>query len=300
MRYTVYLRRTPENKVYIGCTSVSLERRQVLGYAETRFQEAIDKFGWDCIVSEILATTSDLDEAKTLKSKYIEQYQATNPDFGYNTIDSGYSMTPRRIEQLKQSTHNYWEQDEYREKSLAVRHSDEYKQAVSRGIRRKWKNSDYRKRVSESMRLQLANPEERAKRVVKLTQVWSNPEKRAAHSKLMREVMRRPDVHANLVASRKKIDWYSEAMKAGRKACGDANRGRISIHRTIEGHIENKRVEPSDLDAALAAGWELGWVTAGPGIAISKFEGDKLIKARCKSDELNIKLEQGWKRGWKG
>ena len=298
--YTIYLRRTPENKVYVGCTSVSLDRRQSLGYAGTRFQKAIDQFGWDNIDTEILAETSDLIEAKQLESDYIKKYQATNPDFGYNAIDSGYSMSPRRIIALKQNPTNYWEQPKYREKSLAIRQSEDYKQAVSKGIRRKWQNPEYRARVIKSLRLRAAQPEDKERRSLRMRRVWENPDKRAEHSRLMTQVMRRPDVHANLVASRKKINWYSEAMIAGRKACGDANRGRISIHRNIEGHIENKRVEPSDLDAALAAGWELGWVTAGPGIAISRFEGDKLIKARCKADELDIKLEQGWKRGWKG
>ena len=298
--YTIYLRRTPENKVYVGCTSVSLDRRQSLGYAGTRFQKAIDQFGWDNIDTEILAETSDLIEAKQLESDYIKKYQATNPDFGYNAIDSGYSMSPRRIIALKQNPTNYWEQPEYREKSLAIRQSEDYKQAVSKGIRRKWQNPEYRARVIKSLRLRAAQPEDKERRSLRMRRVWENPDKRAEHSRLMTQVMRRPDVHANLVQSRKKIDWYAPAMKAGRAACAEANRGRVSVHRNVNGINQNKRVHSEEVDKFIAEGWELGWITQGPGVPISKFEGDHLIKARCKSEELDTMLENGWKRGWKG
>lgn len=302
--YRIYLRRTPDGKVYIGCTSVSLEARAKLGYGQTDFQKAIVQFGWDSIQSEILAETDDKEQARRLEQQYIEQYDATNPDKGYNRKGSGFSMSePRRI-QMSKNTKAYWKNPEHiakmKDAIAESRRSPEYRKKVSDAIKKKWKTGDYAERVANSMRERNSRPEVKAMLSERSRSFWSDAEHRQEQSERMKQVMSRPDVHANLVESRKKIDWHSDAMRAGRKACAEANRGKVGIHKIVNGNVQNKKVYAEQLDSYLEDGWVLGFVTKGPGIAISRYENGTLIKKRTSECELDAYLAQGWKKGWKG
>ena len=210
---------------------------------------------------------------------------------------------PRRI-QISKNTKEYWKDPEHLAKMKAAisesRRSPEYRKKVSDAIKKKWKTGDYAERVSSSMRERNNRPEVRAQLSARIREFWSDEEHRQAHSAKMKQVMNRPDVHANLVESRKKIDWHSDAMKAGRKACAEANRGKVGIHRTVDGKVQNKKVHADKLDSYLADGWVLGFITDGPGNAISRYENGTLIKKRIPRCELNTYLAQGWKRGWRG
>lgn len=302
--YRIYLRRTPDGRVYIGCTTVSLEARAKLGYGNTDFQKAVDKYGWDNIQSEVLVETVDKEQARILEQQYIEQYDAMNPEVGYNRKGSGYSMTTMRRVSMSKATKEYWKDPEHLAKMKAAiadsRRTPEYRKKVSDAIKRKWKTGDYAERVSASMKARYEQPEVKANLSKRMREVWSDSKKREEQSIRMKQVMNRPDVRSNLLNSRKKIDWYSEAMKAGRKACAEANRGRVGIHRTVGNHTENKKIHPDALDSYLDAGWILGFVTKGPGIAVSRYEEGILIKRRIPNEELDSYLAQGWKRGWKG
>lgn len=302
--YRIYLRRTPDGKVYIGCTTVSLEYRAKLGYGNTDFQEAIDYYGWDSIHSEVLAETDNKDTARELEQKFIDQYDSMNPDKGYNRKGSGYSMTVTRRIQISEKTKKYWKCPEHLEKMKAAiaesRKTPEYRQKVSESIKKKWKTGDYAQRVSEGMRTRMKNPEVRKAMSAKGKELWSDADKRAKHSERMKEVMARPDVHKHLVESRKRIDWHTDAMKAGRQACAEANRGTVGIHKIVDGVSRNKKIPKEQLDSYLASGWSLGFITSGPGLAVSRYEGSQLIKKRIPESELDYYLAQGWKRGWKG
>lgn len=90
----------PDNKVYIGCTSLELKVRfgyMGEGYMVTRnstgniqpFGLAIQKIGWENIEHVVLATTEDREEASRLEQYYINLYDATNPEKGYNRYKGG-------------------------------------------------------------------------------------------------------------------------------------------------------------------------------------------------------------------
>ena len=302
--FTVYLRRTPDNRVYIGCTSLTLEKRAYLGYGNTEFQDAIDRFGWDSIETEVLAVTPDPAEAKRLESHFIQQYNSLDPEFGYNRKDSGYSMSgPRRIA-LSRKIKKHWESPEALEKmksSIAEsRKSPEYRKKVSDAIKKKWRTGDYAQRVSAGMKKRYENPEVRQKASDSSKAYWSDAEHRKQHSIIMKEAMNKPETRQKVLDSRKRIDYHSEAMRAGRKACGEANRGRVSVHRVSGNSVENRKIKPEELQEYLSSGWETGWITNGPGICVSRFEGGVLIKKRASPEELPNLLDNGWKRGWKG
>lgn len=117
MTYTIYMHTCPNNKVYIGCTQQTLEQRfgkNGEGYSRQRdnkatppFGLAVLQFGWENIKHEILATTEDRTEASKLEQHYINLYDATNPEKGYNRYKGGIgapmsSLRPETIEYLKQ------------------------------------------------------------------------------------------------------------------------------------------------------------------------------------------------------
>lgn len=302
--YTIYLRRTPDDKVYIGCTTVSLETRAKLGYGGTDFQRAIDRFGWDNIQSEVLAEAETMQEARELEQKYIEQYDAMNPDKGYNRKGSGYSMSRVRRIQMSMKTKEFWKDEVHlnkmKEAIAESRKSPEYRQKLSEAIKKKWQDKLYRQKVSDSMKIRMQNPEVKKQMSDTTKRRFESEESRKRHSELMKEVMHRPEVRAKVLESRKKIDWHSESMMAGRKACAEANRDTICISKMISGSCKRLRVHKEMLNNYLADGWVIGWTTKGPGIAISRIENGIIVKKRAKADELDSYLRNGWKKGWKG
>lgn len=71
------------NKVYVGQTILSIERRKQLGYT-SKFKNAINKYGWNNFESYVLehCQIQNLDEREIY---WIEKY---------NSVESGYNTTP--------------------------------------------------------------------------------------------------------------------------------------------------------------------------------------------------------------
>lgn len=84
-------------KVYIGQTKSSLNRRSQKdgrNYQGCRhFYNAIQKYGWENFVPEILADNLTSDEANTLEIYYIDKYDSTNRQKGYNISFGGDNAT---------------------------------------------------------------------------------------------------------------------------------------------------------------------------------------------------------------
>lgn len=89
--YTVYKHTAPNGKVYIGITCRDVERRWQNGknYKSSRhFNSAIQKYGWNNIIHEILFTGLTKEQAEKKEIELIAFHQSNNPQFGYN-IESG-------------------------------------------------------------------------------------------------------------------------------------------------------------------------------------------------------------------
>lgn len=88
--YIVYKRATPDGKVYIGKTSRTLSQRagkDGISYKGcTRFYNAILKYGWGNIESEVLFKTEDARLARKMETYYICEYDSANPNKGYNIV----------------------------------------------------------------------------------------------------------------------------------------------------------------------------------------------------------------------
>ena len=85
------------NKVYIGQTMNSLEERaQSNGHNYIgcpKFYNAIQKYGWNSFVPEIIDTADSLEEANIKEKYYIEAHKSTDDSYGYN-IDFGGQCGP--------------------------------------------------------------------------------------------------------------------------------------------------------------------------------------------------------------
>lgn len=85
--YSVYKITAPNNKVYIGMTSINPVKRWAggRGYEHNKmFWEDIIKYGWDNFRREIVLTTDNEDEAHEKEIELILYYDATKSDLGYN------------------------------------------------------------------------------------------------------------------------------------------------------------------------------------------------------------------------
>lgn len=91
--YSIYKHTFPDGRVYIGCTSVRPELRYGRageGYArQRRLWVAIQECGWENVIHEVLSQTHSREEAGACEQAYIQQYDSTNPDKGYNTRSGG-------------------------------------------------------------------------------------------------------------------------------------------------------------------------------------------------------------------
>ena len=87
--WTVYAHITPDGKMYIGMTGIKPWRRWGYGHHYKKmpvFYNAIQKYGWENIQHEIIASGLTKDEASHMEKLLIEKLDLTNPDYGYNIM----------------------------------------------------------------------------------------------------------------------------------------------------------------------------------------------------------------------
>lgn len=88
---------TVNNKVYIGLTTVSLEKRWNGHMNGARYNtkhplyNAMRKYGVDNFIMEKIDETNDFEELGLLERKYIKEYDSTNREKGYNITHGGES-----------------------------------------------------------------------------------------------------------------------------------------------------------------------------------------------------------------
>lgn len=109
--YSVYIHRTPENKVYVGVTGTDLELRWKNGknYNNSpRFREAINRFGWRNISHEVVASGMSRKEAWDMEERLIGELKATDEAFGYNESPGynalGENAKAKVVEKLREKT----------------------------------------------------------------------------------------------------------------------------------------------------------------------------------------------------
>lgn len=90
--YTIYKHITPNNKIYIGITSMKVIRRWNNGHGyrcNEHFNRAIKKYGWKNIQHEILFTNFTKEEAEAKEIELIAFYKSNQRKYGYNIENGG-------------------------------------------------------------------------------------------------------------------------------------------------------------------------------------------------------------------
>ena len=92
-KYCVYVHTSPNNKKYIGITSMNPPERRWkngAGYSHNLyFSNAIKKYGWDNFKHEIVALNLDEKSAMEMECSLIQEYNTMNQDYGYNQTSGG-------------------------------------------------------------------------------------------------------------------------------------------------------------------------------------------------------------------
>lgn len=146
--YKVYKHTCPNGKVYIGITSQRVSRRwrNGEGYKDSPlFYNAVQKYGWENILHEVLLDGLTYSEAEEWERRLIDQYSSNDRGHGYNIESGGGSGkhlsddTKKKISEFHKGKGNAWALKKYREtndpwnkgKNGLYSHSDEWKQKMS-------------------------------------------------------------------------------------------------------------------------------------------------------------------------
>lgn len=124
--YCVYKHTFPNEKVYIGITSLNPLKRwgpNGNGYRGQVVFNAILKYGWDNIKHEILYSELTKEEAEQKEIELIAEYKSNQREFGYN-IENGGNCRGKVSEESR---------EKMRKAHLGIPLSESHKNALKRG-----------------------------------------------------------------------------------------------------------------------------------------------------------------------
>lgn len=147
--YCVYKHTFPNNKVYIGITSMKPEKRwgrdgkgyrrkQKGRYTQPLMAKATLKYKWDEVIHEILFEGLTKEEAEAKEIELIAFYKSDQKEFGYN-IEHGGSVNKFSEEQKKKIS----------ETLKGTTLPEETKKKISDSLKGKPKTEEHRRKASE-------------------------------------------------------------------------------------------------------------------------------------------------------
>ena len=100
--YSVYVHITPSGKYYVGLTSLKPKKRWARGrgYKTQVFNRAIQKYGWNNIEHQVIASNLTKEEAEKFEIRLIAELHSNNPKYGYN-VDNGGNGSSKFTEETK-------------------------------------------------------------------------------------------------------------------------------------------------------------------------------------------------------
>lgn len=182
--YTVYMHRTPNNKVYIGVTSKRLKQRfgkNGIGYSNQKlFWRAIQKYGWDNIEHIIIATNLTKEFAYKLEIMLIADYKSNDPEYGYNLSTGGEFSPVGCHHTLSDETKMKMSQARLGEKHpfYGEHHSPETREKISKSMigntnaKGSIRSYETRKKISESSKGKIVSEETREKLRQRALEQW--------------------------------------------------------------------------------------------------------------------------------
>ena len=136
--YSVYIHTFPNGKKYVGISSnVKRRFRNGKGYErQPIMMNAILKYGWECVLTEIICTGLSEAEAKSEEIRMIAEYRTAEREFGYNQTLGGEGANGRTV-----SPENRRKTGERMSKiHKGVPLSEEHKRKISDSLKGKEKN----------------------------------------------------------------------------------------------------------------------------------------------------------------
>lgn len=140
--YKIYKYTSPSGKMYIGqtCNSLNIRAANGEGYKECpKFYQAIQKYGWLNFTSEILVDNLTQDEANQLEEYYINYYNTTDDNYGYNIAKGGLNKI------ISSETKN-----KMRISHLGLIHSEETQEKISQSLTNRHLTEEHKKHISET------------------------------------------------------------------------------------------------------------------------------------------------------
>ena len=152
--YSVYMHVFPNDKVYIGITSMEPEKRWLkdgYGYKnQTRVYRAIKKYGWNDIEHIVIARGVNIETAKNMEIDLIVLYNSTNKKCGYNS-DLGGNLHSKETREKIAKAH------------IGMHHTEESCKKMSESRKGKPKSEEHKRKIGESNRGKTLSDEAREK-----------------------------------------------------------------------------------------------------------------------------------------
>lgn len=152
--YSVYMHVFPNDKVYIGITSMEPEKRWLkdgYGYKnQTRVYRAIKKYGWNNIEHIIVAQNVNIETAKNMEVDLIALYNSTNKKHGYNSDLGGNLHSKETREKISKAR-------------MGQHPTEEARNKMSESRKGKPKSEEHKRKIGESNRGKILSDETKEK-----------------------------------------------------------------------------------------------------------------------------------------
>lgn len=154
-----------------------------------RIHNAIRKYGKDAFSHEVLERCSILEVANLAEECWIEFYDTTNPEKGFNLLKGGghtphgnrldYLDRPGHREKLSGNSKKMWSDPIFRSNviatSQAVTKAPEFRERMSAKVKELWQDPEFRAKNRAAVEAALQDPEKRESLLEKLRANWSDP-----------------------------------------------------------------------------------------------------------------------------
>jgi group I intron endonuclease len=162
----IYTATDSKGKIYVGVTTRTLEERKLEHKSDAKnrvnncnyFYNAIRKYGFDSFTWAIVAETEDMDLLNTLEIFYIDLFDSTNRNNGYNLKSGGFNgrhseESKRKMsEALKGKKHSKEHCRKLAEANKNRIFSKETRRKISEAKRGKKFSKEHRQKISESLK----------------------------------------------------------------------------------------------------------------------------------------------------
>lgn len=193
--YKVYAHIFPNNKVYVGITSQTLEDRWKNGKGYSRNQplmaNAINKYGWNNIRHVLLHDNLSKERAENIEEHFIKDLKLFSSDYGYNTTMGGNANAPTKKTRMliSQGLREKWKDDSYREKVVRnmknKKRSPEAIKNISKSQKERFKDEEQRRHISEVQKGKKRTEQAKKKTSETLKKFYSVEENRIKHKEDM-------------------------------------------------------------------------------------------------------------------